>query len=510
MAKTKSRRRSDDPKPIAGRVTPHNLDAEAAVLSTLMLAPEFFDDVRDILGESTDSIGDVAAHPKFFSDANGWIMASICDLCAQKRPIDVVSVSAWLRDRDLLVRCGGAAYLGQIVDATPAVAHVRDHATIVYDKWRQRTFIAQCQRSAGNGYEEADVQDMLNDHLGVISTLAISPAGNQMGLLGSGLVQVVERDYTLTQNGIGLMGIRTQLDEIDARIAGLHDGDLYIVAARPGMGKTSFAMQIALNIGSTIFNVNPLFQPPIKYGVPVFSLEMPSDQLKVRMVCTDAAIDLGRYRNGNLGAEEWERIFKSAAALTPLPIWIDDTPALTVGQIRAKLRKIIASWACMSKQWRDEAGRVHVAPTQRIGAVVIDYLQLMRGSSDTKSSNREQEISEISRDLKGLAKELRVPVIALSQLNRSVETRSNKRPMLSDLRESGAIEQDADTIMFIYRDEYYNPGNRAAAGVAEVIVAKQRNGPTGKVLVRFDAACTRFGNLSLSEKQAYFAGGGDE
>jgi replicative DNA helicase len=300
-----------------------------------------------------------------------------------------------------------------------------------------------------------------------------------------------------SKRGEGITGIPTGFTGVDRKVAGLHNGDLYIVAARPGMGKTAFVLNVALNVAiprriataepDDPYGAGEVEQPG--YGVAFFSLEMPREQLASRLLASEARVDASRIRSGQVRNDDWNKLTDAAARIGRLPVWLDDTPALTLLDLRAKVRRLQADIA---------RGSGDGPPAERLGLVVIDYLQLMQGRRDAGS--REQEISELSRGLKQLAKEMQVPVIALSQLNRSVETRTtkDKRPQLSDLRESGAIEQDADTIFFIYRDDYYFPES-PDRGVAEIIIAKQRNGPTGKVKVRFSPEFTRFDNLADEE-----------
>jgi replicative DNA helicase len=296
------------------------------------------------------------------------------------------------------------------------------------------------------------------------------------------------------ERGDKITGVPTGFVRYDAKTAGLHEGDLTIVAARPGMGKTSWVLNVAANIAAP--RSREMENDPNQrweeagVGVVVFSLEMPREQLANRMVCAEARVDVSKMRTGHLGPQDWSKLTQAASFLGALPIWIDDSPGLSIIELRAKVRRLQSEY-----DTRDEDGR----KVRKIGAVIIDYLQLMKGRDGVQS--REQEISEISRGLKGLAKELEVPVIALSQLNRAVETRSekSKRPLISDLRESGAIEQDADNIVFIYRDDYYNREDSAEPNVAELIIAKQRNGPTGTAKVRFDRQWTRFDNLAEGE-----------
>jgi replicative DNA helicase len=298
------------------------------------------------------------------------------------------------------------------------------------------------------------------------------------------------------KRGGAVSGIPTGFYELDKKCAGMHDGDLYIVAGRPGMGKTSLVLNMAVNVATPrtepIDPRDPYGDPPVErpgYGVAFFSLEMPREQLASRLLASEARVDVSKIRSGALRSEDWNRLTDAANRLSRLPMWLDDSPALTILDLRAKVRRLKAEI---------ERGGDDALPAQRLGLVVVDYLQLMQGRKDAQS--REQEISEMSRGLKQLAKEMSVPVLALSQLNRSVETRGtkDKRPQLSDLRESGAIEQDADMVLFIYRDEVYFPDS-AERGRAEIIIAKQRNGPTGKVDVRFDREYTRFDNLAAGD-----------
>ncbi|AUX46716.1 DNA helicase [Sorangium cellulosum] len=474
-----------EPPIVAGRVPPHDLDAEAAVLSAILLHRDALDRVLEILK---------AEH--FYSEANSRIYEATQELAASGTPIDIVSVASWLRDRERLAQVGGAAYLAQLADATPAVAHVAAHARVVYEKWRVRQLIATCQRVAAEGYGDVGVvQDFIDGAEQAVYQLARTPQGTSTQPIAQVLKAAFEQITAAAERGDRITGISTGYEKLDAKTAGLHDGDLSIIAARPGMGKTSFVLNLAVNVASprTVSSPGPdeaghgVERHEPGFGAAIFSLEMPREQLATRMVCCEGRVDLGRLRQGFLQPDDWRRLTEAASFLSTLPIWVDDTPAITLLELRAKVRRIQAEYD--RPPANGSAGR-------RVGLVVIDYLQLMKGRDGVNS--REQEISEISRGLKQLAKELKVAVIALSQLNRAVETRTtkDKRPQLSDLRESGAIEQDADNIMFIYRDEYYNPETTNHKGIAEIIVAKQRNGPTGKVLTRFTASCTRFDNLA--------------
>jgi replicative DNA helicase len=472
-------------RPVEGRVPPHDLDAEGAVLSSVLLSIEAFDAVQEILK---------AEH--FYSDANRRIYEAVVDLQASGRPVDLVAVAGWLRDRSRLQQVGGTAYLVQLTDATPAVVDVEAHAKSVREKWRLRQLIVTCQSFAAEGYGECgDVQSFVDRAEQAVFDLARVPEGSTVVPVRDAIHRAFEILSEASRRGGGITGIASGFTDLDRKCAGLHAGDVYIVAGRPGMGKTAFVLNMAANVARPVRSSPPDEQEPYApaveepgHGVAFFSLEMPREQLAARLLASEARVDLSRIRSGDIHADDWSKLTDAAARLGRFPIWIDDTPALKLLDLRAKIRRLKA---------RIERGDEDVR-AQGLGLVVIDYLQLMQGRRDAAS--REQEISELSRGLKQLAKEMSVPVLALSQLNRSVETRTtkDKRPQLSDLRESGAIEQDADAIMFIYRDEYYF-SDSSDKGVAEIIVAKQRNGPTGIVKVRFTSEYTRFDNLARDQ-----------
>jgi replicative DNA helicase len=474
-----------EPAIIAGRVPPHDLDAEAAVLSAILLSREALDRVLEVLKPE-----------HFYSDANGRIYEAMTQLAISGTPIDIVSVASYLRDRERLQQIGGPTYLAQLADATPAVAHVGAHAQVVYEKWRLRALIATCQRVAAEGYGDVgDPQSFIDGAEQAVYELARTAQKTTAQPINHVLRAAFQQITAAAERGDRITGISTGYERIDAMTSGLHPGELIIVAARPGMGKTSFVMNIAANVAAPRTVVIPgpnehgsgIERQEPGFGVIVFSLEMPREQLAVRMVCSEGRVDVGKVRQGHLQPDDWRKLTDAASWLSTVPIWLDDTPAISLLEVRAKVRRIQAEY---------DREATPTSAERKVGLVIIDYLQLMKGRDGVQS--REQEISEISRGLKQLSKELSVPVIALSQLNRSVETRTtkDKRPQLSDLRESGAIEQDADMIMFIYRDEYYNPETTDAKGIAEIIIAKQRNGPTGKVKTRFTASCTRFDNLA--------------
>jgi replicative DNA helicase len=442
---------------------PSALDAEAAVVSSILLD-----------GAALDLVTPILEHWHFYADANSQIYQAILALSENGRPVDVVSVAGWLRDRGRLEQIGGTPYLAQLADATPAVAHVIDHAEMVRDKWRLREAVATCQRLVVKGLDvPTDVQEFLEDAESSIFRLAQNPDQGRIVELRDAVLAVVRMLEEMERRGAGVAGVQTGFTRVDRQTTGLHEGDLVIIAGRPGMGKTQYALQVAQHVAAT--------QGPALFC----TLEMPKEQLAARLLACEARIDMSAIRGGSMSREDWTNLTEAASSLCRVPLYLDDAPALTLQALRSKVRSLQAELA--------RTNDVHGNPL-RLKLVAIDYLQLMQGRRDAGS--REQEISELSRGLKALAKEAKVPIIALSQLNRAVETRStkDKRPQLSDLRESGAIEQDADTIMFIYRDEYYFKESEAK-GIAEIIVAKQRNGPTGTVLTRFTSAFTRFDNL---------------
>jgi replicative DNA helicase len=485
MMKREFRERAvENPPPVEGRIPPHDLDAEAAVLSAVMLDPSALDKVLEFLKPE-----------HFYAEAHRRVFEAALELKQGGRPVDVVQIGSWLKDRERIAQVGGMAYLTEILNAAPAVANVAAYGRTIHEKWRVRQLIVTCQRVAAQGYVDyGEAQQFIDGAEQSIYNLARTQEGSSVERIRDVVIKAFKKLNEAVKRGDRITGVPTGFERYDRKTAGLHDGDLTIVAARPGMGKTSFVLNIAANVASP--KNRELAQNPKErwedegVGVAVFSLEMPREQLANRMVCSEARVDVSKLRTGFLDRADWEKLTKAASFLTSLPIWIDDSPGLSLLELRAKVRRLQAEY-----DRTDDTGR----KVRRVGLVIIDYLQLMRGRDG--ASSREQEISEISRGLKGLAKELQLPVIALSQLNRAVETRSDKskRPQISDLRESGAIEQDADNICFIYRDDYYNKEDSTERNIAELIIAKQRNGPTGTAKVRFEHAYTRFDNLAEGE-----------
>jgi replicative DNA helicase len=458
------------------------------VLSAVLLDADAFDRVQETL-----------APEHFYADANRRVFEAVLDLKSSVgQPVDIVSVANWLRDRNRLAQVGGTPYLAQLADATPAVAHVENHARIIREKWRTRQLIATAQSVTAQGYAGVEnVQEFIDAAEQAVFDIARVPATSSVVSAKDAIHQAFDILTETARRGGGVTGIETGFTGLDRLCSGLHRGDLYIVAARPGMGKTAFVLNLAVNVASpksvrAPAEGEPYFEAPVEepgFGVLFCSLEMPREQLAARLLAAEARVNMSAIRSGRPLREDWPKLTDAAARLSRLPLWIDDTPALTLLDLRAKIRRL---------QAEIQRGDSHV-PAQKLGLVAVDYLQLMQGRRDAQS--REQEISELSRGLKQLSKEMGVPVLALSQLNRAVETRTtkDKRPQLSDLRESGAIEQDADTIVFIYRDEYYFRESTEKRGVAELIIAKQRNGPTGTVETRFTEAYTRFDNLASED-----------
>jgi len=461
-----------EPPVIAGRVPVHDLDCEAAVLSAILLDRDALDRVTEIL---------IPDH--FYSEANGRIFGAASQLALAGSPVDIVSVAAWLRDREQLASIGGAGYLAQLSDATPAVAHVGAHAKKVREKWRVRQVVAACQRTAAEGYGVIeDAQAFISGHESTIRELSATNDSKGLVHIAHALQGAMSEVQSAAARGETITGVPTGYKRLDAATSGMHGGDLIIVAARPGHGKTSFLLNLGVNVASPRTLVVPNEEG---FGVEtsvvgddtlIFSLEMPTVQLAIRMVCSEARIDANKLRTGHMQSADWTALTEAAAYLATLPIWIDDTPAISVQAIGAKVR-------------------AHQAARKRkVGFVGIDYIGLMQRD---KRLPKHEAIGDISNTLKQMAKELDVPIVALSQLNREIEKRTGKsqKPQLSDLRDSGDVEQDADMILFIHRPEMFAPDDEKLKGIAEVIIGKQRSGPTGKVLLKFSSKSTRFDNL---------------
>ncbi len=438
------------------RVPPHSLEAEQSVLGGLLLDNSAWDRAGDLLVE-----GD------FYRYEHKLIYAAISGLVSASKPADVITVFEQLQSLGKAEAVGGLVYLNALAQSVPSAANLRRYAEIVRERAVLRKLIAVSDEIATNSFNPQGraVAQILDEAESKIFQIGEEGSRSRQGFhsMETLVVQLLDRVQELADNGSGdVTGVPTGFYDLDRMTAGLQGGDLVVLAARPSMGKTAFALNIAEHVA-------------VKEQLPVvvFSMEMGASQLALRMIGSIGRIDQSHLRTGALKDDEWGRLTDAVEQLRNVSIFIDETPALTPADLRARARR-------------------QARQCGKLGLIVIDYLQLMSGSN---SENRATELGEISRGLKALAKELQCPVVALSQLNRSVEQRTDKRPMMSDLRESGAIEQDADIIMFIYRDDYYNKESKEP-GVAEILIAKQRNGPTGTVKLTFLKSQTKFENMA--------------
>jgi replicative DNA helicase len=443
------------------KVPPQNLEAESSVLGGVLLENDAINVVLEVLRPED-----------FYRESHRKIFRAMIELLDRNEPVDLITLSDFLKGRNELEAVGGTSYLAALADFVPTAANISYYARIVREKAILRSLIGAATEIATRGYEEqGNVEEFLDTAEKVIFDISekkIKASFVSVGDMIKDTLKTVEKLYERKEM---VTGVPTGYEDLDKLTAGLQAADLIIVAGRPGMGKTAFALNIATNAAYA------------GVGAAVFSLEMAKEQLVLRMLCSEARVNSSKVRSGYLGERDFPQLAKAAGRLHEAPIYIDDTPAISVLELRAKARRLV----------RDRS--------KKIGLIVVDYLQLMRGMG--AANNREQEISEISRSLKALAKELNVPVMALSQLNRRVEDRGDRRPMMSDLRESGAIEQDADVIMFIYRDEVYNKSDESKKGLAEVIVAKQRNGPIDTINLTFLSEFTRFENYTGRDDDYY-------
>ncbi|HUD26969.1 MAG TPA: replicative DNA helicase [Burkholderiaceae bacterium] len=445
---------------------PHSVEAEQSVLGGLLLDNSAWDRIADRIGAED-----------FYRHDHRLIFQQIARLIDQSKPADTVTVFEALQATGQAADCGGLPYLNALAQNTPSAANIRRYAEIVRERSVLRSLASVGEEIAISAREPQgrDAKEILDEAEGKVFRIAEQGARNRTGFarLETLLTRVVERIQELFERsgGSDVTGVPTGFADLDSKTAGLQAGDLIIIAGRPSMGKTA----LALNIGEHV---------AIDLGMPVavFSMEMGAAQVALRMLGSVGRIDQQRLRTGRLNDQDWPRLSEAIERMHAAPLYIDETPALNALELRARARRLAREY-------------------KQLGLVVVDYLQLM--SATGSGENRATEISEISRSLKALAKELQVPVVALSQLNRTVETRTDKRPVMSDLRESGAIEQDADLILFIYRDEVYNP-DTSDKGVAEIIIGKQRNGPIGRVNLRFGGEFTRFDNLASGSSSARF------
>ncbi len=439
------------------RIPPHSIEAESSVLGGLLLD-----------NGAWDRVGDLLVDGDFYRYEHRLIYGATGALINASKPADIITVFEHLQNQGKAEEVGGLAYLNSLAQYVPSASNIRRYAEIVRERSILRKLVSASDEIATNAFNPQGkaVDRILDEAEQKIFNIGEEGSRMKQGFqsMDSLVVQLLDRVQEMADNPNDITGVPTGFYDLDRMTSGLQAGDMVVLAARPSMGKTAFAINIAEHVA-------------LNEGLPVavFSMEMGASQLAVRIVGSIGRIDQGHLRTGKLSDDEWPRLTEAIERLRTVSLHIDETPGLTTSELRANARRLARQCG-------------------KLGLIVVDYLQLMSGSS-SEGDNRATELGEISRGLKMLAKELQCPVIALSQLNRSVETRTDKRPMMSDLRESGAIEQDADIIMFIYRDDYYNKDSREP-GVAEIIIGKQRNGPTGTVKLAFLKQLTRFESLA--------------
>ena len=436
------------------RIPPHSLEAESSVLGGLLLDNGSWDRIGDLLNDSD-----------FYRYEHRLVFSAISALINNNRAADVITVFEQMQGQGKAEEVGGLAYLNSLAQYVPSSANIRRYAEIVRERSILRKLVSVSDEIATSALNTngRPVPNILDEAEQKIFNIGEEGSRMRQGFqsMGNLVIELLDRVEEMSKNPNDITGVPTGFVDLDKMTSGMQAGDLIVLAARPSMGKTALAINIAENVA-------------LKEGLPVavFSMEMGASQLAIRIVGSIGRIDQGRLRTGKLHDEEWPRLAEAVERLRSVSLSIDETPGLTPSELRASARRLSRNCG-------------------KLGLVVVDYLQLMSGSSGADGDNRATELGEISRGLKMLAKELQCPVIALSQLNRGVEQRTDKRPMMSDLRESGAIEQDADVIMFIYRDDYYNKDSKEP-GVAEIIIGKQRNGPTGTVKLTFLKPITKF------------------
>lgn len=438
------------------RLPPQSIEAEQAVLGAIILE-----------GDSITKAIEILSPDDFYREAHRKIYNSMLELFDKNEPIDLITITENLRDKGELEEIGGLSYLSNLATVIPTAANIRYHAKLVREKALLRAVIRACTEIVTKVYEEPeDAEEMLDYAEKLIFEISEKRTNTSFFQMKDVVKHTFKMIESMYERKAVITGIPSGFKDLDELTSGFQPGDLIIIGGRPGMGKTAFSLNIAQHVG-------------VELGEPVafFSLEMSKEQIAMRLLSSLAMVNASALRKGFISKRDWERLTDSAVKLSEAPIYVDDSSQLSVLEIRAKARRL-----------KMEKGKLSL--------IIIDYLQLMR--SRTAYDRREQEISEISRSLKAMAKELKVPVIALSQLNRSVEKTTDRRPTLANLRESGAIEQDADVIIFLYRDEVYNKKNTANKGKAEVIVAKQRNGPTDTINLTFLSDYTRF--LDFTDK----------
>ena len=442
------------------KVPPHSIEAEQSILGGLMLD-----------NSKWDVVGDRVIEDDFYRQNHKLIFRVIAKLASNGAALDVVTVAEQLETVGELENAGGMAYLGLLVEKTPSAANVRAYAEIVHERAVLRRLISVSGEISDSAFNPKGrtTSDLLDDAERKVFQIAESRSGQEGGpqSVNPVLTKTLERIDQLFNSTDSITGVTTGFRDLDEMTSGLQPSDLVIVAARPSMGKTAFAMNL---VESVLIKGNK--------PVLVFSMEMPADSILMRMLSSLGMINQTRVRSGKLEEDDWPRLTSAVSMLKDRPLYIDDTAGLSPTEVRSRARRV-------AREIKED-----------FGMIMIDYLQLMQIPGSTEG--RTAEISEISRSLKSLAKEMNCPVVALSQLNRSLESRTDKRPMNSDLRESGAIEQDADVIMFIYRDDYYNEDS-PDKGLAEIIIGKQRNGPIGKIKLSFQGQYTKFNDLSHAD-----------
>jgi len=445
------------------RVMPHNFEAEQSILGSMFMSKYALQKSLEVLNKDV-----------FYSEPNGIIFNAIAKLTDKGTAIDLTTVTAELSDEKQLEHIGGVEYLTEVVNVVPSAANVDEYIKIVEEKATLRRLITEATNIVNSGFDStSSVSDILDNAEKDILNVVRTRRGTEFNKIQDVLYKAQSDIEQLSENKGEITGVSTGFRDIDHLTAGLHPNELIIVAARPGMGKTAFALNVAVNISETS-----------NLPVAIFNMEMSAEQLTTRMIASAGQIDLGKLMTGKLEHNDWKRFNEAISKLADTKIFIDDTPGINITDIRSKCRRLAS-----------EQGK--------LGAVVIDYLQLVSGSSRyVESGNRQQEVAEISRSLKTLAMELEVPVIALAQLSRRVEDREDKRPLMSDLRESGQIEQDADIVAFLHREDYYNKEASIDefTSKSEFIVAKHRNGPTATINLVFKRNTSTFINFTNEEE----------
>ncbi len=438
------------------KLLPQSVEAEEAVLGAILVNPLSLGRIVEFLKPES-----------FYKPSHQKIYAGMLELFRKNEPIDIVTISEHLRNKEELEQVGGRPYINDLALNVVTTVNIEFYAKIIKEKEIKRALINAGSEIVSMSYENEDTTNVLDNAQKLIFNIAAQKDTSDLVPISDLVVSSYEQIEYRFNNQDELVGVTTGYYDLDAITSGLHKSDLIILAARPSMGKTAFALNLAQNVALKG-----------KKGVAIFSLEMPKQQLVKRMLCAEAEVDSQRITSGHMQPKDWDKLIEAMTRLSDAKIYIDDASGVTATDIKAKCRRLMME-------------------EKELGLIVIDYLQLMEGGGNT--SDRNQQISAISRSLKGLARELDVPIIALSQLSRGVEQRPDKRPMMSDLRDSGAIEQDADIIIFIYRDEYYNRDDVNNKGKAEIIIAKHRNGPVGTVELLYQNNITKFKNKTQTQ-----------